>query len=206
MKRILKRLVSISILLAVAVGIVRFGPDVYMSLFGEENLHWISERFSETLKEKNELVVYQLETTGQETVTQDAWLLGTVQKVEIPYTFQMSFTVDLSIAQVTVNERSIEVHVPAPVAGYQKLTVDEANIQKNDWLYPLTPQRYEQIKQQLESKLFEEYRENETYCQQAWDVTVHNLQQLFRAVTAQSLFPDAYDVQIILDSSLKSIQ
>lgn len=75
------------------------GPD-----FCGGNTQWISERFSETLREKNELVVYEVEITGQETVSQDAWLLGTVQKVEMPYTFQMSFTVDLSQAVVSAGE------------------------------------------------------------------------------------------------------
>lgn len=202
MKKILKRFFSFLIMLVLAFALVQFGPNLYMRFFGEQNARWISERFSETLKEKNELVVYEIETTGQETVTQDAWLLGTVQKVELPYDFRMSFTVDLSSAQVEVAENVIRVRVPAPSAGYQKLTVDENNIRKNDWLYPLTPERYEQMKQQVEEKLFDEYRGNEAYCQQAWNVTVHNLQKLFRAVTDQSLFGDAYEIQIIQDDSL----
>lgn len=202
MKRHFKRFCSFLMMLVLAFLLVQFGPNLYVRFFGEENARWISERFSETLKEKNELVVYEIETTGQETVTQDAWLLGTVQKVELPYTFQMAFTVDLTDAQINVTENVIEVRVPAPAAGYQKLTVDENNIRKNDWLYPLTPERYEQIKQQVENRLFEEYRQNTVYCQQAWDVTVHNLQTLFRSVTDQSLFGDAYEIEIIQDSKL----
>lgn len=202
MKRHFKRFCSFVLMLVLAVLLVQFGPNLYVRFFGQENARWISERFSETLREKNELVVYEIETTGQETVTQDAWLLGTVQKVELPYTFQMSFMVDLTSAQVNVSENVVEVRVPAPTGGYQKLTVDENNIRKNDWLYPLTPERYEQIKQRVENKLFDEYKQNADYCRQAWDVTVHNLQSLFRYVTDQSLFGDAYEIEIIQDNSL----
>lgn len=202
MKKFLKRFFSFLLMLAFAFALVQYGPNLYVRFFGEKNARWISERFSETLKEKNELVVYEIETTGQETVTQDAWLLGTVQKVELPYSFQMSFTVDLSSAKVDVAENVIKVRVPSPEAGYQKLTVDENNIRKNDWLYPLTPERYEQITRHVEKKLYDEYSVNQDYCDQAWNVTVHNLQKLFRAVTDQSLFGDVYEIQIIQDDSL----
>lgn len=204
MKRRLKRLFSFVLTLVLAALLVRFGPNLYVRFFGEENARWISERFSETLREKNQLVVYEIETTGQETVTQDAWLLGTVQKVELPYSFQMSYTVDLTNAQVSADENVIEVRVPAPAAGYQKLTVDENNMRKNDWLYPLTPERYEQIKQQVETKLFDEYSANQEYSGYAWDVTVHNLESLFRYVTDQSLFGNAYEIRIVEDESLGS--
>ncbi|MDD6141912.1 MAG: DUF4230 domain-containing protein [bacterium] len=202
MKKFLKRFFSFLLMLVFAFALVQYGPNLYVRFFGEKNARWISERFSETLKEKNELVVYEIETTGQETVTQDAWLLGTVQKVELPYSFQMSFTVDLSSAKVDVAENVIKVRVPSPEAGYQKLTVDENNIRKNDWLYPLTPERYEQIKRHVENKLYDEYSVNQDYCDHAWNVTVHNLQKLFRAVTDQSLFGDVYEIQIIQDDSL----
>lgn len=143
------------------------GPD-----FGGGNTQWISERFSETLREKNELVVYEVEITGQETVSQDAWLLGTVQKVEMPYTFQMSFTVDLSQAVVSAGEGLVEVRLPSPSPAYPRLTVQENEVKKSDWLYPLTPERYAQIQQETEERLFAQCSENEEYRAGAWGVTV----------------------------------
>ncbi|MEG2951562.1 MAG: hypothetical protein RR946_12760, partial [Clostridia bacterium] len=101
MKKILKRTSLCVVCVALALVLVRFGPNLYARIFGNGNTVWISERFSETLKEKNNLVVYEVETTGQETVSQDAWLIGTVQKVVLPYTFHISFTVDLSQAKIS---------------------------------------------------------------------------------------------------------
>lgn len=142
MKKFIRKLFTVILLAALVFTGLRFGPSLYARIFGGGNVQWISERFSETLKEKNHLVVYEVETTGQETVTQDAWILGTVQKVVVPYTFQMSYTVDLSHAAVSAEGTEIQVRVPAPVPGYQKLTVNEEEVQKVDWLYPLTPERY----------------------------------------------------------------
>ena len=84
MKKFIRKLFTVILLAALVFTGLRFGPSLYARIFGGGNVQWISERFSETLKEKNHLVVYEVETTGQETVTQDAWILGTVQKVIVP--------------------------------------------------------------------------------------------------------------------------
>ena len=185
MKKFIKRLFGFVVCLALAVALVRVGPYVYERLFGGADTQWISEQFSQTLREKNELVVYEVEVTGQETVTQDAWLLGTVQKVEMPYTFRMSFTVDLSLAVVSALDDGVEVRVPPPVAAYPKLIVQEDQVRTYDWLYPLTPERYSAIKQETEDRLFSDYGANEGYLSSAWDVTVRNLESLFRSVAEQ---------------------
>lgn len=200
--KFIKRLLCLVLCFALAFVVVRFGPNIYVRFFGEGNARWFSERFTEALREKNELVVYEIETTGQETVSQEAWLLGTVQKVEMPYTFRMSFTVDLSKAAIQVHENQIEVRVPAPEPGYQKLTVMEEKVRKVDWLYPLTPERYAQIQQEVEDKLFAEYSENEKYRQDAWNVAIRNLEALLQPIADQNVLGSIYEIQIIQDSVL----
>jgi len=202
--KFVKRMLRLIIGLALAVALVRFGPALYVRYFGEGNARWISERFSEALREKNELVVYEIETTGQETVAQDAWLIGTVQKVEMPYTFRMSFTVDLSSAAISVQDNRIEVRVPSPVPGYQKLTVNDNSVRKVDWLYPLTPERYAQIKQEVEDRLFAEYSASETYRQNAWNVTVRNLENLLRPIADQNVLGSIYVIEIVEDQGVLS--
>lgn len=198
MKKILKKLILAVVCIALAVGAVRFGPALLTRILGQGSPQWISERFTESLKEKNELVVYELELTGQETVSQQAWLIGTVQKVELPYTFQMSYTVDLSKAMVRAEGRTIEVRLPAPVPSYYKLTVDENNIKKSDWLYPLTSDRYAQIIKQVEDKLFGEYAANEEYLANAWNVTIRNLETLFRSVTDSTVFTEPCQIRVMM--------
>lgn len=195
--KFLKHLLRLLLCLVIALALVRFGPNIYVRFFGEGNARWFSERFTEALREKNELVVYEIETTGQETVSQDAWLLGTVQKVEMPYTFRMSFTVDLSRATIEVEENQIKVHVPSPEPGYQKLIVADEKVRKVDWLYPLTPERYAQIKQEVEDRLFMEYSANEAYRQNAWNVAVRNLETLLRPIADQNLLGSIYEIKVV---------
>ena len=202
MIRFIKRLIGFAACIILALVLVRFGPALWVRVFGGGNTQWISERFSETLREKNELVVYEVEVTGQETVSQDAWLLGTVQKVEMPYTFQMSFTVDLSRAVVSALDNTVEVRLPSPAPAYPRLTVNDDEVKKSDWLYPLTPERYAEIKQQTEDRLFAECSQNEEYQANAWGVTVRNLESLFQSVLEQSGWGNGINITVVRDDSL----
>ena len=65
MIRFAKRLIGFAACIVVALVLVRFGPTLWVRIFGGGNTQWISERFSETLREKNELVVYEVEITGR---------------------------------------------------------------------------------------------------------------------------------------------
>ena len=202
MIRFIKRLIGFAACIVLALVLVRFGPELWIRVFGGGNTQWISERFSETLREKNELVVYEVEVTGQETVSQDAWLLGTVQKVEMPYTFQMSFTVDLSRAVVSALDNTVEVRLPSPAPAYPRLTVNDDEVKKSDWLYPLTPERYAEIKQQTEDRLFAECSQNKEYQANAWGVTVRNLESLFQSVLEQSGWGNGINITVVRDDSL----
>lgn len=203
----MKKLFSLIFILVLMVAMVFvgfiFGPQISDLLFDTSTeTKWLSERFSETLKEKNDLVVYEAEITGQETITQDAFLFGTVQKVEMPYAFNMSFSVDLSKAAVSSEGNTISIRVPGPRASYYKLTVNDEDMKKSDFLYPLTPERYASIKTELETRLYEEGQSNQQYLTDAWDVTVRNLQTLLESVAQNNAITSSYTVKVIRDDTL----
>ena len=197
MKRLVKRILSIVVAVAALFCGVRFGPALCIRFFGEGNTQWISLQLSESLREKNELVVYEVETSGIETVSQNAWLIGTVQKVELPYRFSTSFTVDLSQAKVEVLDGGIEVRIPYPTATYPKLTVDKEGMKKTDWLYPLTPERYAEMVAELERRFYTNASENTDYLSAAWDVAVNNMNSLFSSIAAQSLLGQTCDIVVV---------
>ena len=184
MKRILKTLVTLLLCTALITGGVLFGPRLYKLLFGGANATWVSERFSEELSEKRELVVLEKTITGQESVSTDAWLIGTVQKVVIPYTFSVNFSVDLQQSSVQYDEGSntIQVYLPVPEAKYYKLTVDEESVEKRDLLYPLTSERYTEIKQELEQKLYDEVINDAELQNSVWTSAVSETEALYQAL------------------------
>lgn len=203
-RRFFRRLFLLILCVAFAFVAVRFGPSVYRRFFGDGNTTWISERFGEQLKEKNELVVFETTITGQETVSQDAWLIGKVQEVLVPYSFSISFAVDLSLADVSLNASNdtILVRLPSPVAKYPKLTVDEAKMKKYDLLYPLTPERYAEIKSEIETKLYDECATKQEYLDAAWQAAVKNMESLFKSIAESSEKGVTCEIQVLRDDRL----
>lgn len=199
-----RKLLVFLLLVALTFAVVRFGPNLYRRFFGDGNTTWISQRFSEEVTRQNRLVVYKATLTGQETVTQSAWLLGTVQSVTLPYTYELSFAVDMEAASVSVDTSSdtIQVRLPSPVAAYPTFTVDQDHVQKNDWLFPLTPERYAEIVDTIEKKLYTECATKPEYLAAAWSATVDNIQGLFRNVASASKDGVTCSVQVIQDDSL----
>lgn len=206
LRRFFRLLTLIVVCLAVAFVAVRFGPNIYRKFFGNGNTTWISERFGEELKNQNELVVFEAKLTGQDTAQKDAWLIGKVQEVLVPYTFSISFTVDLSRAGVTVSDAGdvIIVRLPSPVAKYPKLTVDEDNMKKYDLLYPLTPERYAEIKTEIETKLIAECESKQEYLDAAWSSAVKNMEALFKSIAERSEQGVTCEIQVMRDDRLSA--
>ena len=201
-----RKLLVFLLLIVLTFALVRFGPNLYRRFFGDGNTTWISQRFSEEVTRQNRFVVYKATLTGQETVTQSAWLLGTVQSVTLPYTYELSVAVDMEAASVSVDTAAdtIQVRLPSPVAAYPSLTVDQDHVQKNDWLFPLTPERYAEIVDTIEKKLYAECATKPEYLAAAWNATVDNIQGLFRNVASASKDGVTCTVQVIQDDHLVS--
>ena len=197
MKKFLKRLIIVFLLIIVASGAVRFGPYLVARILGRPSIQWVSERFSEALKDKNELVVYEVTLTGQETVSQGAWLIGTVQRVLVPYTFSVRFLVDMSRSEVVVAENAVEVRLPPPRADYGELTVNENEMKKRDWLLPLTPERFAGIQAEMKNKFFDECAENPAYLEAAWENAEKSVAALFSTVVEEFTREAPFEVRVV---------
>ncbi len=206
LRRFFRLLTLLIVCLAIGFVAVRFGPNLYHRLFGNGNTTWISERFGEELKAQNEMVVFEATLTGQDTAQKDAWLIGKVQEVLVPYSFSISFVVDLSRASVTVSDAgdAIIVRLPSPTAKYPKLTVDETNMKKYDLLYPLTPERYAEIKTEIENKLIAECTAKQEYLDAAWDSAVKNMEALFKSIAERSAQGVTCEIQVMRDDRLSA--
>ena len=76
-------------------------------------------------------------------------------------------------------------------------------MKKSDWLYPLTQERYAQIQQETEERLFAQCSENEEYRAGAWGVTVRNVESLFQSVLEQSGWGNGCSIRVVQDDSLR---
>ena len=122
----------------------------------------------------------------------------------MPYSFSISFVVDLSRANVAVSDSGdvITVRLPSPTAKYPKLTVDEDNMKKYDLLYPLTPERYAEIKSEIELKLTAECQTKQEYLDAAWSNAVKNMEALFKSIAERSEQGVTCTIQVLRDDRL----
>lgn len=201
-KHFMKKLVSLLTTIIVLGGLWYFrGPILKWALHTfpfRSTTESITDIIKVTLEEKNSLIVYEVNIEGNETATQRAWLIDEVQRVAFPYKFTMSYTVDLDHPDVAADGQKITVRLPEPEPGYQKLIVDEDQMKKVDWLYPLTPQRYAEIKQNVEDRLFEDCKANPEYQAAAWENAKKNVSQLLEPILNQNLLGYLYEIEILL--------
>ena len=205
MWKFFRRLLSTFLLALVALAVIQLGPGLYARFFAANNTQWISERFSEELREKNELVVFETILTGKETARLEAWLVGTVQEVQIPYSYTISFSVDLSQSVVQSAGNTVEVILPSPRAVFSKLTVGEPNMKKNDWLYPLTPERYADIKAEVEQRLYAECAENPVFLERARATAVERMEALFFSFAEQAGQRVGEDILVIVGDATAQV-
>ena len=195
MKKFFTFLFLLVLVLAVLMALAFFMPS-------EENVKWLSVRFSETLKEKNELLVYSGEKTGCEIYQRNAPIVGTIQEVELPYTFSFDFSVDLSKAAVDVNGNTIYVRIPGPRMCNYKLSIQDNEVERSGSLVYLSPNKYTEIKQSLEQRLLTETQTNEQYITDAWGVTVRNLTALLTSVAQANAVNGGYSMEVVRDDIL----
>jgi len=198
MKRLIKTLIAIVLCAALIAGGIVFGPRLYRLLAGNTNATWISERLSETLLEKRELVVLEKTITGTETVSTDAWLIGTVRKVEIPYTFSVNFSVDLQQADVEYDETDnvVRITLPQPSADYYKLTVDEDNV-KTQGIFLQSKRGYSKMKEELEERLYEEVTADTQLQESAWASAVSETEALYQELLDANGETASFTVEVV---------
>ena len=203
MKKLFKRIFAVVLLAALALVGVRFGPAIYNRLFGNGGMSFVSERFEATLTKRNRMDVCHVSIPGVETVSQDA-ILYTAWAYEIPYTFHLTYFVELSTAEVRAEDRNddgvndvVRVYVRAPYADQAELIVDESQVKRSDPLNFVSDQKYAGMLADLKQRLLNEYAANPEYLAQAWQNAVENIEGLLAPVIAELKQTEFFDVEVL---------
>ena len=187
----------------VVVGVV-FGPELYNRLY-EDNGIWISEKFTEEMKKTAELKVFQDTQTGVKTYTKGFEIFGKkveTRKIEIPYTFYMDFTVDLTNAKVTVEDKVIRIAVPAPKVNAYTVTFNDEDIKQSGLASLLSNTEITRLMNEVRDQLYAENVDREDFRTQAWEGTQEALQNLFSGLLEGEPFYGQYTLEVVLDESL----
>lgn len=131
------------------------------------------------MQKMGKLTSVEYTDTGVLVATIPAALIGDAQKVSIPYSYQISFGVNLADIMVRADDSgNLTFYVPSVIMISDKLTVT-GKAEVYDFWIPLTDERYQEILDQQAASLRENYMADADIQAQAWNTTVEQLQALF---------------------------
>ena len=203
MRKLFKRIFIAALLVALVLAGVYVGPRLYRLLTGDGGIGFVSQRFEATLSKQNRMDVCGVSAPGVEVISQDA-ILYKAWTYEIPYTFQMTYYVELSTAAVRAEDCNgdgvndvIRIYVRAPYADKAELTVQESRVKRTDPLKFVTDTAYAKMLTTLKEKLFAEYSVNPQYLDAAWQSAVENIRGLLAPVIAEMRQQEFFDVEVL---------
>lgn len=149
MKRIVSFLIKIVALILVILLLVTFSGEIsgfLRSLLpdAERNTVITTTQVSHELRNMGMLVVSEYTDTGTFVATLPALIIKEAQRVTVPYAYAISFGVDLEKATIHADDHALFVTLPPAEMTHDKLTVT-GKVEVQDFLYPLTEARYQQI-------------------------------------------------------------
>lgn len=191
MKKIGKYLLRILTTALVLMIVITFLPVIrpwLQGLLPEGKYIRTSTQLSHAMEKAGELTVLTCTDTGVAVAETKALLLGTVQKVSIPYEYEIGFGFSLSEVKLIPDEQGITVQLPPIKILHDRFTVSgDADVE--DFWYHLSEKRYQSIVDEQALACRNGYLEEESHWKAAWDAACEALSGLFAKWSGEENLP-----------------
>ncbi len=117
--------------------VARYLPD------GSQNAVTVSAVLSRHMEESARLETNVVSDTGVISSSVDALLIGQVQNVVIQYSYEASLGIDLKKVEMVIHGNTLTLKLPPLEVMQDSLTV--TNVEKDDFWFPLTEGRRQQL-------------------------------------------------------------
>lgn len=172
------RVLAISLAVILAVVMIPYIKPLIANLLNKTNYSEVAEILSHEMTETGKLTAVEYCDQGEMTSKTDALIIGTVQSVTVPYRYDIALGLDLSRVEVETESDSLIIYLPPIELISDKLTVTgDAKI--NDFLFPLTNQRYQDMLDAHALSCRETYMNNQPLLDEAWTSAAKTLKELF---------------------------
>ena len=172
------RVLTISLVVILAVVMIPYVKPLIANLLNKTNYSQVAEILSHEMMETGKLTAVEYCDQGEMTSKTDALIIGTVQSVSVPYRYDIALGLDLSRVEVETEPDSLIIYLPSIELISDKLTVTgEAKV--NDFLFPLTNKRYQDMLDAYALSCREAYMNNQTLLDEAWTSAAKTLKELF---------------------------
>ncbi len=128
---------------------------------------------SQKLSESARLECIQVDVNGVLDSTTNVLFLGTVQSVQIAYTYHASIGIDLTKVQIRTEGNTVVLELPEMEVLSDSLT--PTTIQRNDFWYPLTDERRQQLLNAEQEARREKHLAEVSSSEDGWDHVINAL-------------------------------
>lgn len=138
-----------------------------------------SVTLSQKLSQSARLECVQVDVNGVLDSTTNALFIGTVQSVQIAYTYHASIGIDLTKVQIRTEGNTVVLELPAMEVLSDSLTPTE--IQRSDFWYPLTDERRQQLLNDEQEARREKHLAEVSSSAEGWDYVINALNSTIAA-------------------------
>lgn len=138
-----------------------------------------SVTLSQKLSQSARLECVQVDVNGVLDSTTNALFIGTVQSVQIAYTYHASIGIDLTKVQIRTEGNTVVLELPAMEVLSDSLTPTE--IQRSDFWYPLTDERRQQLLNDEQEARREKHLAEVSSSEEGWDYVINALNSTIAA-------------------------
>lgn len=184
--RFILRVLALALAIVLAVALLPYARDLLRAYFPQGKYEQTTTRLTHEMQAVGELTAVRHSDTGVMTATVDALLVGTVQKVSVPYAYEIGLGLRLSDVVLTPTESGIIVSVPDAEMLHDSFSVT-GDPDVSDFWYRLTESRYQQMLNAQAAACRAEYLEDPVVMQEAWDAACEQLSALFAKWAGETL-------------------
>lgn len=191
MKKIRKHLVKLICLTAVLFLLFTFWPSIrtfIARIIPGNRFEQASVLLTHTMQSKGDLVVATYTDTGIAYAKKEAFLVGTVAEMNIPYQYDIHFGFPLSEVVLTPTDDGISVYIP-PIRMLSDSFTVTSDVSKNDFWQLLNENSYQQIINRQTEACRNSYLNSNEYRQETWDAACKALSSSLREWSGDENLP-----------------
>lgn len=189
MKRIVKRLLrilSLALALTLAAVLFPYAKDWLSRYLPQGKYDRATMVISHEMEKAGELTAVRYTDQELMEASTKALLLGEVQKVTAPYTYEIGLGIRLSDVQLSSNQDGITIRVPEIEMLYDSFRVT-GSPEVQDFFYKLNESRYQQMLNDQAAECRAKYLADENCLQEAWQAACESLEKMIQQWTGEKL-------------------
>ena len=176
--KLILRTLATALAITLAIVLLPYARDWIASILPRGKFERVSILLSRKVENADDLVTLRCTDTGIMAAETNALFIGTVQQVNVPYSYEIGFGIPLKEITFDAVEDGVCVSLPLIRMLYDSFQVT-GEPKVSDFWYPLTEQRYQKMLDEQAAACQAEYLSNDAIIDQAWNATCKALEDLF---------------------------